>query len=337
MIKIRNISKKYFGSRVVLHDISLDINKDEKVFLFGREGSGKSSLLKTIAKIENYESGLIEIDNKNIKDSKISDLDLAFVFQDLALPRIKTVEKVLLRPLRLRKTPIKDARKKIKEIALKFGIEHLLDSPCLFLSNYDRVRVAIARAFVREAKIIIFDNPLALLDSITRREYFPMLYNYISSSNATVIYATDDIEELGYSNNRIAYINNGRLLQYDKVEELRKKPLYLSVAKELGDYNLINCIRNGDNYTMGDKLISLGNIKAEEIIMAIEPDKIVLDKKGDIDADIRYIDSKGYAYITSRISTTLIKCQYKGNADKIRIYLDGALIYDAINEELILD
>lgn len=184
-------------NKSVLSDLNLQIASGAFVYLIGRTGSGKSSLLKTLygdLKLEKGEGHIAGFDLRKLRERKIPDLrrKLGVVFQDFQLLPDRTIERNL--DFVLRATGWKDSEKRNEKIDRVLDMVGLKDRKKQFpnaLSGGEQQRIAIARALLNDPDIILADEPTGNLDPITSLEVMDLLQN-INQKGTTVLMATHD-------------------------------------------------------------------------------------------------------------------------------------------------
>lgn len=184
-------------NKSVLSDLNLQIAPGAFIYLIGRTGSGKSSLLKTLygdLKLEKGEGHIAGFDLRKLKERKIPDLrrKLGVVFQDFQLLPDRTIERNL--DFVLRATGWKDSEKRNEKIDVVLDLVGLKDRKKQFpnaLSGGEQQRIAIARALLNDPDIILADEPTGNLDPITSLEVMDLLQN-INQKGTTVLMATHD-------------------------------------------------------------------------------------------------------------------------------------------------
>jgi len=241
-LKFRNIVKKY-GKTEVVHGINLDIKDKEFLVLVGPSGCGKSTLLRMVAGLEKISSGTISINDKIVNDIAPKDRGLAMVFQNYALyPHMNVFENMSF-GLKLNKTPKKEIKQRVEEVAGILGLEALLFRRPHELSGGQRQRVAMGRAMVRKPSIFLFDEPLSNLDAklrIQMRAEIKMLHQRV---NSTIIYVTHDQVEAMTLADRIVVLKDGNIEQAGTPLELFSNPVNTFVAGFIGTppMNLVEC------------------------------------------------------------------------------------------------
>ena len=142
----------------------------EFIVLVGPSGCGKSTTLRMVAGLEEISGGELYIDGKLMNDVAPKDRDIAMVFQNYALYPHMTVRENMAFPLKLKKYPKEEIRKRVDQAAEVLGITEYLDRKPKALSGGQRQRVAIGRAIVREPKVLLMDEPLSNLDAKLRNQ-----------------------------------------------------------------------------------------------------------------------------------------------------------------------
>lgn len=212
--------KIYQKDHLVLNDVSIVINKGEFVFIIGKNGSGKSSFLKTLyaeLKLEEGEGMVSDIDLRKIRSRKIPHLrrKVGIVFQDFQLLIDRTVAENLKFVLRATGWKEKDRiNQRIQEVLEHVGIG---DKAGLFpheLSGGEQQRVAIARSLLNEPEIILADEPTGNLDPDTSEEIMKILHS-ISREGKAVIMASHDYELMKKYATRILKFEDGSIRETD--------------------------------------------------------------------------------------------------------------------------
>jgi multiple sugar transport system ATP-binding protein len=232
-ITIRNLNKAY-GKVRVLHDVNLDIADNSFVVFVGPSGCGKSTLLRTIAGLEDKETGTIELDGRDISDDAPVDRDVAMVFQSYALyPQMSVAENIGF-ALSVAKTPKPQIDSRVREVSTLLRLEELLERKPAALSGGQRQRVAIGRAIVRDPKVFLFDEPLSNLDAELRVEMRLQIAQLRRRLGATFIYVTHDQVEAMTLADTIVVLRAGVIEQVGSPLELYHKPANRFVAGFIG-------------------------------------------------------------------------------------------------------
>ncbi len=225
---------KYYGPVHAVKGVDLEIPAGEFTVLVGQSGCGKSTLLRTIAGLEDADSGTIEIGGQAVNHLPPRDRDIAMVFQNYALYPYMTVYDTIAFGLRARKTPKQEIAAKVDRAAQMLGIGHLLERYPRQLSGGQLQRVAIGRAIVRNARLYLFDEPLSNLDAQLRDEMRGEIKRLHQELGKTMIYVTHDQIEAMTMADRIVLLRDGRIEQQGSPLDLYERPATRYVAGFLG-------------------------------------------------------------------------------------------------------
>ena len=215
LIRLFHVHKRY-GARNALFDISLDIFKNEFLFLAGPSGAGKSTLLKLLYLGETLSEGQILIDRMNlarVSPKRTAELrrKLGIIFQDFKLIPTKTVYENVALVLEARGMSRKFIQKKVNSVLRTVGMEDRKKQLPPGLSGGEQQKVAVARAVVGEPKIILADEPTGSLDADSAQAIFNLLTD-IHTRGATVLVATHDKELIRKKTGRVIQLKEGRLV-----------------------------------------------------------------------------------------------------------------------------
>lgn len=241
-VELKNIQKTYDGGGRGVSGISLDIKHGEFIVLVGPSGCGKSTLLRVIAGLEQATDGELLIDNKPANNLPPQARDIAMVFQNYALYPHMSVRQNITFGLELRGMPKAERDAKVEEVAQILHLSPYLDRKPAQLSGGQRQRVAMGRAISRQASVFLMDEPLSNLDAALRAEMRAEIKALHQRLGTTFIYVTHDQTEALSLADRVAVLNQGELLQFDRPEVIYDRPVNQFVAEFLGSpqMNLIN-------------------------------------------------------------------------------------------------
>jgi len=232
-VAIRNLSIQ-LGGNTVIESLDLDVKAGEFVVLLGPSGCGKSTLLHSIAGLIDSSGGQIEISGEDMTWADPKDRGIALVFQSYALYPTMNVERNMSFGLRINGTPKHEIGRRVARAADMLQLGPLLKRKPASLSGGQRQRVAIGRAIVREAEVMLFDEPLSNLDTKLRTELRRELKQLHRQLGATMIYVTHDQVEAMTLAQRIAVMKAGVVQQFDTPENIYNRPANLFVASFLG-------------------------------------------------------------------------------------------------------
>lgn len=277
--------RKQFGSFVALNDIDLSIEPVEFFALLGPSGSGKTTTLRMIAGLDTPDSGVLEVDGKDVTYAPPGERDIAMVFQNYALYPHMTVRDNIAFPLKMDKVPRSRIQEQVVQAAERVRIEHLLQRRPGQLSGGQQQRVALARAIVRQPKLFLLDEPLSNLDAQLRLETRVELKKLQRNLNVTTIYVTHDQEEAMTLADRMAVFLDGEILQVGTPEEVFRQPKTIAVAAFIGSppMNLLPAELHGRTLTVGDRSIELPGVPKHAsgaVTIGIRPSHLRIDPQG---------------------------------------------------------
>ena len=226
-LELHRVRKVYPGGIVGLEDVSLTIQAGECFVLLGPSGSGKSTLLRLIAGLEESTGGTIHIRGRNVAAVPPHERGVSYLGQRPVLYPDRPVRGNLTFGIAVENS-------QLDEIASLLGIAGLLDRRPGELSGGQLQRVALGRALLRDAPILLLDEPLTSLDGPMRWDLRRILHLLQSRRRATMIYVTHDQEEALSLADRLAVFEEGRLVQVGTPAEVLSRPATAFVARHLG-------------------------------------------------------------------------------------------------------
>jgi multiple sugar transport system ATP-binding protein len=284
--------RKTFGDVTVVEDFELVVRDGELLVLVGGSGSGKSTILRMVAGLEDVTSGTIRIDDRDVTHLPPRERDVAMVFQDYGLYPHMTVRDNLSLGLRIRKIPAREIDRRVTWAAGMLGLAPLLDRKPKQLSGGQRQRVAMGRAMVREPKVFLFDEPLSNLDAGLRAQMRIEIGGLQRRLNTTTIYVTHDQVEAMTLGDRIVVLADGRIQQIGRPIDLYRAPISRFVAGFIGTppMNFVDGSLREEN---GQIFFSAEGIRltvprektttaksAESLTLGIRPEDLGLDASG---------------------------------------------------------
>ena len=225
---------KRFGATTVVDDFNLEVEDGELLVLVGGSGSGKTTILRMLAGLEEVTEGTIRIDGRDVTDLAPRDRDVAMVFQDYGLYPHMTVRENLSLGLRLRKVDRVEINRRVTWAADMLRLEPLLDRKPKQLSGGQQQRVAMGRAMVREPLVFLFDEPLSNLDAGLRAQMRIEIGGLQRRLKTTTVYVTHDQVEAMTLGDRIVVLADGRIQQIGTPIDLYRAPLNRFVAGFVG-------------------------------------------------------------------------------------------------------
>jgi spermidine/putrescine transport system ATP-binding protein len=230
--------RKSFGDFKALDDVSVGIRKGEFFSLLGPSGCGKTTLLRIIAGFESPESGSVLLDGLDVLPLPPDGRHVNTVFQNYALfPHLSVFENVAF-SMRIKKATEAEVQEKVsKYLHLVELVAHSHKKPSQ-LSGGQKQRVAIARALINEPSVLLLDEPLSALDAKLRQHMLIELDAIHDKIGITFIYVTHDQQEALSVSDRIAVMNEGKVLQIGTPQEIYETPATDFVARFIGETNL---------------------------------------------------------------------------------------------------
>lgn len=237
-LELKNLSFS-FGNTLAVDNISLKVEEGSFTTLLGPSGCGKTTLLRLISGFLEPKSGEILIDGVNQAGIEVNERKVGMVFQDYALFPHLSVAQNIAYGLKINKTPSRDIKEQVLEIASSLGIESLLFRFPNELSGGQQQRVALARSLVLKPKILLMDEPLSSLDTKLRTKVREELKEIQQRLKITTVYVTHDQEEALSLSTKIAVLNEGKLLQEGSPREIYFEPKNEFVADFVGKANML--------------------------------------------------------------------------------------------------
>jgi polar amino acid transport system ATP-binding protein len=227
MITFKGVHK-WFKKLHVLNDINLHVSPGEVLVVCGPSGSGKSTLIRTINQLEPINEGSLVVDGMNLSDKK-TDLnklraEIGFVFQQFNLyPHLSVIGNITLAPIKIRKTPKKEAEEQAMELLTRVGLAEKRDAYPLQLSGGQQQRVAIARGLAMKPRIMLFDEPTSALDPEMIGEVLEVMKD-LARSGMTMVVVT---HEMGFARevaHRVVFMDYGVILEEAPPEDFFLRP-----------------------------------------------------------------------------------------------------------------
>ncbi|AKB49615.1 Oligopeptide transport ATP-binding protein OppF [Methanosarcina barkeri str. Wiesmoor] len=225
VLSVKSLSKS-FDSNEIIRDINFSISKGETLGLFGKSGSGKTTIGKCITGLEKPSSGNIIFKDKDISDRKnknisilLPKIQMIFQHPETSLnPRMKGFESIA-EPLRIHSNLTKDTlSEKITELTELVGLnmEHLQRYPAQ-LSGGEIQRIVLARILSVKPELIVADEPTSMLDVSVQAQILRLMQKIQKEEGVSYLLVSHDIEVLHHVCHRIAYLENGTIARIEEV------------------------------------------------------------------------------------------------------------------------
>ncbi len=237
--EIKNLSFKYSNNNQdTLKDINLSFEKGEIVAILGESGSGKSTLLRILSGFEIPYKGEFKVNNKGIiNETNIVPVEkrgIGMVFQDYALFPHMTIEKNIA--FGINKLQKKEQKTIISNVLDLVGLEEHRKKYPHELSGGQQQRVALARAMAPSPELILLDEPFSNLDANLQCRIRRELKEILKKANTTAVFVSHDKDDALEIADRVVIMNNGRLIQEGKPQEVYDNPDSEYVAHLFGKY-----------------------------------------------------------------------------------------------------
>jgi spermidine/putrescine ABC transporter ATP-binding subunit len=250
-VDLEHVGKRY-ATVAALHDISLSFRDGEFFGLLGPSGSGKTTLLRAIAGFVEPDEGTISFDGRRVENVPVHKRQIGMVFQNYALFPNLTVAGNIAFGLSVRRITGAEASRQVSEMLDLVRLTGLNERKPRELSGGQQQRVALARALVTRPKVLLLDEPLGALDRRLRQEMQVELKDIQRETGVTTIFVTHDQEEALTLSDRIAIIDQGRLMQMGEPREIYERPATIFAAQFLGDANVFSGRRENDFLVLAD-------------------------------------------------------------------------------------
>jgi spermidine/putrescine transport system ATP-binding protein len=282
-IRFEGVTKR-FGSATAVNDLNVSVRRGEFFSLLGPSGCGKTTTLRMVAGFEQPTEGSVFLEGAPVDDVPPYERNVNTVFQSYALFEHLDVEGNVAFGLKRRKVSGDEISTRVAE-ALELvqltGREHAKPRE---LSGGQKQRVALARALVNRPAVLLLDEPLGALDLKLRKQMQVELKQIQREVGITFLYVTHDQEEALSMSDRIAVMNEGRVIQCGVPEEVYERPTQEFVAGFIGISNLIE----GTVEDSGSVRIANGQVvpaplpadcaAGQRVNLSVRPEKIAVDE-----------------------------------------------------------
>ena len=318
-IELVNVTKR-FGDVVAVDDVSLKIEDGEFFSLLGPSGCGKTTTLRMIAGLAILSEGEIILHGKPMGQIPAFKRPVNTVFQNYALFPHMSVERNVGFGLEMKRVPKKEIESRVIEALEMVRLPELAQRRPKELSGGQQQRIALARALVNRPEVLLLDEPLGALDLKLRKAMQLELKQLQEQVGITFIYVTHDQEEALTMSDRIAVMNEGKVLQVGPPIEIYERPTTRFVADFIGETNFLDGIV--EEISGQEIVVSLekqatvrGHCtvpvqKGQEVSVVIRPEKITLGQNGMVKGRVEesiYIgtDTVYIIRLTDKVSVTV--------------------------------
>lgn len=242
VIDIRNLTQTFVSGKdrfTALRDVDLTIEQNEFFTLLGPSGCGKTTLLRCIAGFVYPTGGTIKLQGENLLALPPYARPVNTVFQNYALFPHKTVAENVAFGLQMLNKPKKEIQASVVEMLQLVRMTELADRRTTQISGGQQQRVALARALAPKPKVLLLDEPLSALDFKLRKEMQVELKRLQTETGITFVFVTHDQEEALTMSDRVAVMNEGKILQIGEPQTIYENPAERFVADFIGETNFL--------------------------------------------------------------------------------------------------
>ncbi|EOD80951.1 Various polyols ABC transporter, ATP-binding component [Grimontia indica] len=276
-----------------LDDINLRIEPGSFNVLLGRTLAGKTSLMRLMAGLDKPTSGRVLFNGQDVTGVPVRERNVSMVYQQFINYPNLTVFENIASPLRLEKQPEAIIKQKVQETAEMLHIEQFLDRLPLELSGGQQQRTAMARALVKNADLILFDEPLVNLDYKLREELRQEMRELFAERNTIAVYATTEPNEALALGGNVVLMHEGKVIQSGPTAEVYHHPSSVTSAELFGEppINLIRGRVGGGNVSFDEHIhfplnTDLGELTDGEYQFGIRPNHLSLVPNNDDDLEL---------------------------------------------------
>jgi glycerol transport system ATP-binding protein len=257
-LELRNVTKRV-GAETHIRDVSLSFAHGTLNILLGPTLSGKTSLMRLMAGLDQPTSGQVFFDGKDVTGVPVRRRSVAMVYQQFINYPNLTVYENIASPLRVAGTPRDELDRRVRETAELMRLTPLLARRPLELSGGQQQRTALARAIVKRADLVLLDEPLANLDYKLREELREELPRIFSATGAIFVYATTEPVEALLLGGSTATLAEGRVTQFGPTLHVYRRPNSLETARIFSDppINTLTVTKSGGLLTSADGQLKL--------------------------------------------------------------------------------
>lgn len=337
MLKVSGLMMGYeqgHSSGLAVDDVSFEVQPGEFFTLLGPSGCGKSTTLRCVAGLEQPTAGRVEIGSQVVYDSAARVnlpahvRDYSMVFQSYAVwPHLTVFENVAF-PLRVQRRSKADIREQVTQALSLVGLEETSDRSATLLSGGQQQRVALARAIVKNAKLLLLDEPLSNLDAELRLEMRRELRTLQQQLGMTTIYVTHDQDEALNLSDRIALMRRGKVVELGKPQDLYLRPSDPFTARFIGQVDLVRCrvvSRRGEQVTLQSpfsapiiaKAVDARVSEGDDVELLIRPEHIEIQRSD---------SGPGAATGENRLHGRVVETQFSGKLQECGVSVEGHVV-----------
>jgi molybdopterin-binding protein len=281
VLRIAGLAKRL--GDFALDGVDMTVADGEYFVVLGPTGAGKTILLETLAGIYSPDAGTIDLDGRDITRTDPKNRGIGMVYQDYMLFPHLTVGENIGFGLKQGKADPARISESVQETAALLGIGHLLERTTGTLSGGEQQRAAIARALVLRPRVLLLDEPLSALDTVTRERLRRELKAIHRATGTTVVHITHHFEDIFALADRVAVMQDGRIVQTGTPDEVFRRPATEFVAAFTGMENVycgISRVRDGEAaIDLGEIVVRTVTAIEGDVCVGIRPEEVILSRQ----------------------------------------------------------
>jgi ABC-type Fe3+/spermidine/putrescine transport system ATPase subunit len=296
-LELRKISKTYPGQKEpCVRDMDFSVERGEIVAILGASGCGKTTVLKMVAGLTRQDAGQIVIDGEPMDSLPAEKRPIAMVFQKALLFENMNVEKNINFAPRVNRSLSKpELRARTDEMLALVHLEGLGRRRVTQLSGGQEQRVSLARALITTPKILLLDEPLSALDANLKLAMQEQIKELNRSLGATMLFVTHDQQEAVAVADRIALMQEGRMIQYAEPSAFYTRPASREAAEFFGWENFLPAEKRGTcvRGAVGTFSIETPALKDGSVSLCVRPEAAIRIGSGSLEATVATVSPRG--------------------------------------------
>ena len=315
MLELRNVSKMVAGEYHI-RPTDLVLQRGSLNVLLGPTLSGKTSLMRLMAGLDKPTGGSIHLDGVDVTGVPVQKRNVAMVYQQFINYPALTVYENIASPMRIAGKDKATIDREVKKAAELLRLTPYLDRTPLSLSGGQQQRTALARAIVKNANLVLLDEPLANLDYKLREELREELPKLFAQSGAIFVYATTEPSEALLLGGNTATLSQGAVTQFGETIQVYRHPLDLLTARTFADppLNTIELVKSGGQFLLAGRPIlpvpaHLADIADGPVTIGFQPHHLYLDRND---------------HATTALSAKTLVSEIAGSESFIHLHFAGA-------------
>lgn len=325
-VELKGMIRK-FADETHIGPIDLKIEDGELLTLLGPSGSGKTTTLRLIAGFIDADEGQLLFDGIDMVNVPPRERSIGMVFQSVALfPNMTVYQNIAFGP-EMAEWSHERTVTRVEELADLLGIRHLLFRKISEISGGEAQRVGLARALAKEPKLLLFDEPLSALDPQLRERLQMEIRRVQQKLGVTTIYVTHSQDEAFAISDRVAIIDDGRIIQVGTPETLYDAPKNEFVARFLGSGNVFSGV--------------IREVKDNHLFVEVNNHKFIIEGIGEVGEQLKFTVKPEdiilvHQQVDNSVRGVILSITPLVGLFKIAIALDGETVYAITQDEDII-